>query len=312
MNPILALVITNTIWGAASPVFKFALTNIPPFTLAFIRFFFASFLFIPFVKWPEIKKLNKNDWLNILLGSFFGIFVNIIFFFLGIKKSESINAPIIASTGPLLMFIFSILFLREKFKKQVFAGMAISFIGALIIIFAPLILTGQQIGGTSAFEGNLFLVIATLGYVLSPLFLKKVLGKTSSYVVSLVGFFTTSLLFLPFAIGELQTWSFASLNIAGVTGIVYGVFFSSALAYFCFYYGLSKIAAQEVGIFTYLDPITAVLVAAILLQEYPTPVFIAGSLLVFGGVFVSENRIHYHPVRRLLNINQKVDSKKKK
>ena len=40
MNPILALIITNVIWGAASPIFKLALTNIPPFTLAFIRFFY--------------------------------------------------------------------------------------------------------------------------------------------------------------------------------------------------------------------------------------------------------------------------------
>ncbi|PIX68551.1 hypothetical protein COZ40_02690, partial [Candidatus Roizmanbacteria bacterium CG_4_10_14_3_um_filter_39_13] len=49
MNPIVALIIANIIWGAACPIFKFALVNIPPFTIAFIRFFFAGIIFLPLV-----------------------------------------------------------------------------------------------------------------------------------------------------------------------------------------------------------------------------------------------------------------------
>ncbi len=64
MSPILALIITNIIWGAASPIFKFALQNIPPFTLAFIRFFFAGLLFLPFV-FLFYQKLSLKRWLEV-------------------------------------------------------------------------------------------------------------------------------------------------------------------------------------------------------------------------------------------------------
>jgi len=89
MNPVLALIIANIIWGMASPIFKFALTNIPPFTLAFIRFFFAGLIFLPLAlnKW---QKLTTRQWLEILLIGFFGITINISFFFLGVVKTESI------------------------------------------------------------------------------------------------------------------------------------------------------------------------------------------------------------------------------
>ncbi len=178
--------------------------------------------------------------------------------------------------------------------------MIISFLGAVLIIFSPLMFGQNGLNGFNAMEGNLFLVLATLGYVISPLFLKGVLKKISPYLISFVGFLGCSFAFLPFAIGELKVWHFSQLNMAGVTGIVYGVLFSSALAYFLFYYGLSKISAQEVGIFTYLDPVAAILIAAPLLNEYPTIYFAIGAILVFGGVFVSERRVHYHPFSKLV------------
>jgi drug/metabolite transporter (DMT)-like permease len=299
MNPVLALIITNIIWGAAAPVFKYALTNIPPFTLAFVRFFFASMIFLPLIKLYDLKNLTKKDLFEILAGSFFGIFVNITFFFLGLQKTESINAPIIASCAPLFIFLFSVMFLRERPQKKVLIGMTISFLGALTIIFSPIIFNGGRIENELAFEGNLMIVVATLGYVLSPIFLKRVLEKVSPYVVSAIGFFASSLLFLPFAINEMKSWNFLMLNTAGLTGIIFGVFFSSALAYFFFYYGLSKIHAQEVGIFTYIDPVAALIIAALLLHEYPKPYYIVGSILIFGGIFVSEGRLPYHPINRL-------------
>jgi len=84
-----------------------------------------------------------------------------------------------------------------------------------------------------------------------------------------------------------------------VVGIIFGVFFSSALAYFLFYYGLSKISTQEVGLFTYIDPVVAILIAVPLLGEYPNLYFFLGSILIFGGIFIAENRIHWHPFHKL-------------
>lgn len=299
MNPILALIITNIIWGGASPIFKFALENIPPFTLAFIRFFFAGLIFLP-IALKNFQKINFKRWIEIFLVGFFGIFINITFFFLGLKKTESINVPIIASSGPVFLYIFSILFLKEKPKLKVFAGMIISLIGVLTIVLYPIFFDGKKIL-FGEIEGNFFIVLATLGTVIQTLIGKDLLKKVNPYFVSAFSFLLSSLLFLIFVPSELSSWSFSQLTINGWVGIIYGVFFSSAIAYFLYYYGISKLEGQEVGIFTYIDPVVAVIIAYPLLGELPNFWYILGSIFVFGGIYLAENRVHWHPIKKVIN-----------
>jgi drug/metabolite transporter (DMT)-like permease len=308
MNPILALIITNIIWGGASPIFKFALQNIPPFTLAFIRFFFAGLIFLPLAL-KNFQKISVRQWFEIFLVGFFGVFVNITFFFLGLKKTESINVPIIGSSGPVFIYFFSILFLKEKPKLKVFLGMLFALVGVFLIILSPILLDGKKIY-LGEIEGNFFIVLATFGSVFSTIIGKDLLKKVNPYFVSAFSFLSSSILFLLFVPKELISWSFYKLNLAGWVGIIYGVFFSSAAAYFLYYYGLSKIDAQEVGLFTYIDPIAAVIIAMPLLHEFPTIYYIIGSFLVFGGIYLAEGRIHWHPINKLKikNQNSKIKS----
>ncbi len=297
MNPVTALIIANIIWGAASPIFKFSLTNIPPYSLALIRFFFAGLLFIPFLKLGELKQMQKNDWLNVFLASFANA-ANVMFFFWGVDKTSSINVPIIASSAPLLLFVFSIIFLKEKPKLKVFVGMLIALAGVLIVIMMPFLQKG--INSFGELEGNLMIVVATIAAVIQPLLLKDVLKKVNALTVTFTMFLFSSFFFsvgVPF---EFQHWSLNQLNIAGWTGIIFGVLLSSWLAYFLFFYGLSKIDAQEIGIFSYIDPVIAVLIAIPLLGEYPDFYFLLGSCFIFLGIFVAEKRIHWHPIWRLM------------
>jgi len=296
MNPVLALIIANIIWGMASPIFKFALTNIPPFTLAFIRFFFAGLIFLPIAlnRW---QKLTAKQWLEIILVGFFGITINISFFFLGLEKTESINVPVIASSGPVFVYLLSVIFLREKPKLRVLSGMLIALAGVLFIILSPLILDGKRFM-LGAIEGNLFILIATFGSVLQTIFGRDILKKVSAIQVSSITFLFGSLTFLPFIPKEFANWDISFLNFAGWLGIIFGVFFSSALGYFLFYYGVSKLKAQDVGIFTYIDPLAAIVVAAPLLHEYPNPLYVLGGILIFGGIFFAEGRIHWHPFHK--------------
>jgi len=297
MNPLIALVVANLIWGAASPIFKYALTNIPPFTLAFIRFFFAGLIFLPLCikNW---QKINIQDLTKIFFVGLFGVTINISFFFLGLQKTQSINAPVIASSGPVFIFLLATILLGEKPKLKVFTGMMIALAGVLIIILSPIFLDGKTLE-IGAIEGNLFFLLATFGSVFQTLVSKSVLKTINAYQVSALSFLFGGLTFLPLANRELFTWDLTMLNTAGWVGIIFGVFFSSALAYYLYYYGVSKIKAQEVGIFTYIDPVIAVLIAIPLLHEYPSIYFIIGSILVFGGILLAEGRVHWHPITRI-------------
>lgn len=303
MLAIFALIIANIIWGAASPIFKYALHDIPPFTLAFIRFFFAGFIFLPFL----LKKMNKikgKYMVHIILGGIWGVSVNVAFFFMGLNLTSSINAPIIGALGPLVLYILSLMILKEKPHPQIVKGMLFAFAGVIIIVFAPLF---GSFGGLvfqnathAEITGNLFFILAMIGAVLHVIHTKKVADHVDPMTITGIQFFIGSFPFIPFMINELHDWSFTSLTTGSWVGILYGIFLSSAVGYFAHNYAIKKLPAQKVGIFGYMMPVIAVIVAIPLLGEYPDIFFIIGSLFVLGGIIISERHPHLHKIHKKL------------
>ncbi len=297
---VLALIIANMIWGAAAPIFKLSLTNIPPFTLAFWRFFLGALILLT-VFGPHVAKpgeLLKKDGKSLLLYALSGITVNIIFFFEGLKHTLSINAPIIASGAPIVTMLLAIIFLNEPFVRKKFIGMIAGSIGIIIIIIEPILEKGID----GSVLGNIFLAVATLGAVGQTLIGRKVLQKYNPTLFTFWAFLIGSLTFLPLAIFEvIQTpLLYQQINTYGYIGIAYGALFSSVLGYGLFAWGLSKIQATDATMFTYIDPIIGTILGFILLNERISPMFLLGAVLIFSGIFIAEGRLHYHPFRRLL------------
>ena len=167
MFSIVAIIIAELIWGAAPPIFKLSLNSIPTFTLAFIRFFFAGLIFLPFAL-KKYKKLTGHQWYLILLGSLFGVVINVSAFFVGLQYAPSINVNIISAVGPLVLYIMSIVILHERAHPQVLRGMFISFIGVLIIFFAPFYKTifKEDIFSISVVFGNILFVCCPCALVI--------------------------------------------------------------------------------------------------------------------------------------------------
>lgn len=294
--PVLALIVANIIWGATSPILKFSLENIPPFSLAFIRFLLASFILYFFVhrqiNYPDLK--NKWLWVYAL----FGITLNIAFFFAALERTTAINATIIASTGPVIVLIGSALFLREKFKNNVILGVTIALAGTVVIIFQPLLETGLD--GT--ITGNFLMLAATLGAVISTIAGRKFLTPANAVGMTFWSCLIGCLTFLPFMLwefGQDPGWM-ANLDIRGWTGIIYGAIFASTIAYTIYDWALAKLPAYKTSVFTYIDPVVAVIIAIPLLGESITWPFIIGSVLIFAGILIAEHRLHWHPLHKLL------------
>lgn len=300
---VLLLIIANTIWGAASPIFKWALQNIPLFPLAYLRFLGASLLLLPLALRYDLR-IARKDWLRLIGLTVCGITVNITFFFLGLQIAPSINAPIIASAGPVFLLLSSMVFLHEKPKRKTCLGTLISLFGVLTIIGRPLLEQGFSFSadkaGYAAMLGNLFFVLATLGAVGHTIISKEILRRYSAVSITFWSFLLGSLTFFPaFVIESLEHNWVATLDVRGITGLVFGIILSSTLAYLIYEWAVGKIAASEIGVFTYIDPVMATLIAIPLLGETITPFFLLGAILVFAGIFISEGRLHYHPFHKL-------------
>lgn len=282
---ILALIIANIIWGAASPIFKYALTEIDPYFLAFTRFFLASFFLLPIIiQQKKFRFFTLGELWEILPYPIFGITLNIIFYFLSLRLTESINAPIIGSMGPIVVMLMGILFLREKAKINRILGAFISLSGVILIILRPIIQKGLP---DTNLLGNILLVIATLSAAAQAIVGRRILKKYDALWVTFWSFVIGTITFAPLLIGHLPT---TTLGIKSLVGIIYGAVFSSTIAYTLYGWGLSKLEAGEVGLFGYIDPVAAVIIAYPLLGEQPDLLFGLGAILVFGGLLLAESR----------------------
>lgn len=295
---VFALIAANIIWGAAPPIFKWALSDIHPFTLAFLRFFVPALLILPFI--GKRIKIDPRDWFRILLIGFFGITVSIFFFFNGLLNAPSINASLIISSAPIFIMFFSYLLFREKPTKKLLTGTLIGLFGVVLVLIVPFFRNRDLVA-----LGNFYYLLAMLSGVFAILLLKQAVKRNSAIGITFWSFLIGSLGFIPLLLSEVEKYGFLKdLSISGSFGLFYGIVFASLTAYFLQTFALKKLTASDVSIFTYIDPVVTLLVAAPLLGERPTPAFVIGSALVIIGIFRSEGRLHWHPLHLVFRKKQ--------
>lgn len=292
---IIALILANIIWGAALPIYKWTLDNIQPFTFAFLRFFISFIILIPFVRGN--LRFEKKDIPKLIFSSIISITIQIPLLLYGLKLAPSINAPIIISSGPIILLGTSVIFLKEKISRKLLIGTLISLTGVLVLIFKPALESGVGQGVL----GNFFIFLATICSVIQALVIKKIMERNDSLVSVFLTFLIGSLTLLPMALIEYNSVGLFIIDFKTIVGLTYAVIFASILAHYFLYFGLQRVKASETGVFTYVDPIATLLVAIPLLHEVITESYLIAAVLVFLGIYIAEGRIHYHPFNLFKN-----------
>lgn len=291
---VLALIVTNIIWGAAPPIFKWSFGDIQPFTLAFLRFSLAAMIVFPFVR--KKLKIHNEDWPILIFISVIGLTFHVAYFFVGLTLSSSINVPMISSAAPIFLIIGSTMFFHERLKKKIVEGTLISLVGVLFIILRPMFENGLD----STLIGNILFTISMGLSVFYTLMLKEIAPKYNPLTLTFWIFTITSISFLPLVFMEAgKSQQLLSLDLKSLIGIGFGAILCSTVAYTLHAFAIKYISTNDVAVFSYIDPIVAILIAKPLLGETITTTFIIGSVLIFFGIFISEGRIHYHPIHLL-------------
>ena len=287
---ILFLILAHIIWGAAYPIYKWALQDVPPFTFVFFRFFFAAYLFLPFV-YKNIT-IKREHWKDFFLLSMTGITFGISLMFVGLQHTSSINAPIILSSGPIFLLIYAI-WARQKVRNNDIIGTLIALLGVLVIVLKPIF--------TEGFDGRLFgnsmLLLSALVGVWNFVLFKKMIKEYSIMLVNFWMFVIGTIPLFPLVIHEMSTHSITQMFMpAGLIGIFYGCVLATTLAYILTSYSIKILSTTEYGVFGYTDPIATVLVAIPLLGEVITLPYIIGTGFILIGVYITEHRLHWHPL----------------
>ncbi|MCL4389800.1 MAG: DMT family transporter [Patescibacteria group bacterium] len=298
---IIAVFAAQIIWGVAGLLVKIVLADVPPFSLLFFRSLLTCLILYPILEYRVIKgerlqTISSQDKWTIFWAGFTGVFLNIALYFIGQKLTTVIDAWVINSTGALFVILISYIFIRERLNRIVYFGVALAFVGTLVIIGTPVLGIGS-----GSIPGNLLILGSTLVLGISYVLTKRLMDRFSplllAYYFFLIGLFFS----LPFFLWEyLQNpgW-IAALSTGSWLIIAYLTIGSSIIAYALDNFALIRLSASAVATAGYISVVIALGLGIIFLHEQMTPFFIAGTIITFCGLFLAETRHPNHPLHKL-------------
>lgn len=253
---------------------------LPSATVAFFRgvlgMVFLLLLMTLTGKKIDTGVIRKN--LLLLLLSSVALGCNWILLFEAYRYTTVATATICYYLAPVFLVLASPL-LGEKLtgRKLLLSGVAL--VGMVFV-------SGVLQGGISGGKGIALACGAAVLYA-SVVFLNKKIGLISAYDKTVVQLGLAAVVILPyclltdgFALSGMGVGDYAMLAIVGIihTGLAYWLYFGS----------VKHLPSQSVAIFSYLDPVIAILLSALLLGEPLGWQGIVGAVLILGSALCSE------------------------
>lgn len=243
----------------------------------------VAFLLI-FIKLKKIK-MDKNSikaHLTILLvsGGFIGL--NWVLLFESYRYTSVAVATLCYYMAPIFVMIVSPFLLKEKLTVKKVLCVIVALIG---MVFVSGVIDGG-IKDVSELKGILFGLGAAALYA-SVVMMNQKLGKVPTYDKTIIQLGAAAVVLIPyiFLVEDLSAITVTPLIlimllIVGVvhTGIAYALYFGS----------MNGLKAQTVALFSYIDPIVAIILSAMFLKEPMTIYSGIGAVLVLGATMISE------------------------
>lgn len=289
----LKLIATALIWGGTFIAGRIAVQTLGAFTAAFLRFAVAS-LCLFLVVWRvhgHIPRLQPSQRWAVLCLGLTGIFGYNALFFGGLQTVEAGRASLIIALNPVAIALGASLLFKEPLNRTKITGISISLLGALWVISKGNLqalsssLSGSSDSGTGAFGwGELMLIGCVISWMSYTLIGKAAMRTLSPLVASAYACWVGSALLLPVALHEGLWKATRSIGPDALSSVLYLGVLGSAVG-FCWYYdGLKAIGPAQASAFINLVPVSAILLAAVVLQEPLTPSIAIGAILVILGV----------------------------
>lgn len=280
-----AVGIVSILWGTTWLASKVGVEYIPPLQLSGLRHFIGGGLYViyfaAFKKMlPQKHQLWQIFWMSILM-----FVISNAFSVLSVKYMPSGIGSVVGAIMPIWVVLFTgLVFTKVKFKTKTIVGIGMGFLGVMVT-FIDFI---EQIMRTDFSLGIIFGVIASIAWALASLLTAKQakdkdmdpyfsLGWqmfVSGTLLSVFSFITGE--FVPLVAVPAKAW----------LSIAYLVLIGSVIAFGAYIYALKRLPTALVAVHSYINPIVAIILGNLLMQEKLTVFIVLGTLITLWGVYL--------------------------
>ncbi|WP_125144319.1 DMT family transporter [Clostridium transplantifaecale] len=253
-------------WSLNAPLVKFLTAD--SLLICGLRSIIAGITLMPFIRW---KRLNWTPWMAVYISSYCALCISII---IALSKTSAAIAVGMQYTATIWLFLANFVITR-KFNKKAFWPVCVIFAGVVFFMFSGTDKSSSS-GNTIALLEGIFFACMSVGA-------KKSAGSNPIGLTAIANLFTGIFVFVAFPstagyIGTLAATDWTVLLILGIIQIGAGYAFYNL--------GIQMISAQKASVIALWEMILGPVWVALFLKEYPSPIVLAGFVIILAGMLL--------------------------
>lgn len=231
----------------------------------------------------KCAKIQKEDWVKLILGGALGLFLFIFLFILSLKYGDPIDISIIMTLPPVFVILIGVIFLKQRPSWIEYLGVIVSFVGAAIVILDG----GKGAKGSNNLLGDILAICSTLCYAFYLVILEKP-TKTYKPITMLRWVF----LFSAIPALVLIPWSthqpiFHTTKAVPWIEIAFILFCVTFIAYFLVQPAIKNIGSELTSLYQYLLPVFATISAVLMGLDHLKLMQVIAMVIIIAGMILT-------------------------
>jgi drug/metabolite transporter (DMT)-like permease len=282
--PVLVSLAVMVFWGATPVLTRIATDDLEPLWVAVLRTVFAGLVAVPLVMTTERRPpASARARLLLVVSSAAGFVIFPVVFTIGQERTSAMHGVGILAALPVFTGLYGTLVARRRPGLWWLAGCGLALVGEAVIVAVRV-----DGGGTATLVGDLLILASALvvsaGYVAGALLVPR---GFSSAATTYWGVMLGAVALTPLALAMLAVGGLPRAGAASWAAVLFLAVVTSIAGYVGWYWALARGGIARVAPLQFLQPLSGLLLAALLLGERLTWPLAVGAAVVITGVAIA-------------------------
>lgn len=282
----MAVVIAAMLWGSTGTLQTLLPAGRDPIAVAWIRCFIGG---VALVLFCFFHRPNRQGLLHLPLVKVgfaaLAIALYNLFFFSGVSMvGVGVGTAIALGSGPIWVSLYEGMVRRKTPSRKVIFGQLVCILGAVALV-------ASNQGEAGSASGYVFAAMAGLSYAVYSLITSRIGQSAPSGAIAAATFALAAVVMLPALVFVDLQW----LDKGSMIPLLFLGVAATGVAFFLFTYGVGKMATSSAVTLTLAEPLTAWVLATIVVGEPLSPLKVFGASLLLAGLWIVARSLFSQP-----------------
>ncbi|CAD6523671.1 hypothetical protein LMG28727_01905 [Paraburkholderia kirstenboschensis] len=293
MNRYSLLLITSMLLvGSNVGIGKSIVEYVPVPLFALLRFVIAMAVLWPLLRIAKLRRVKRDEWLNLFLQALFGTFGFTLLMLNGVQRTSAVAAGVITSTIPAVVALLSWLILKERPNGRALASIALAIAGVVVINLAHV---NASAHGETSFTGNLMVLGAVCCESLYIILSRRLTQTLAPIDICAYTHMFGLLLMLPLGATALVDFDYRAVPPGVWTLVLWYGLSASIFSFWLWMKGIRHVPGSLAGVFSAVLPVAAAIYGITFLGERPTLAHGVALACVIAGIGLASLKVKRVP-----------------